>query len=119
MTTKTPSLLLVGAPDPSRDALGQLLADAGFAFTAADSTEDAFHKVQSAPPDLLLISAAAGSGSCNEAIAVARSHGADMRIVVLSAGSAGDRARAQREQGRVELEPVMGAAEEPVIPGGG
>ncbi len=94
MTTKTPSLLLVGAPDPSRDALGQLLADAGFAFTAADSTEDAFHKVQSAPPDILLFAAAGGSGSCNEAIAVVRSHSADMRIVVLSGGSAADRARA-------------------------
>jgi DNA-binding response OmpR family regulator len=94
VTTKTPSLLLVGAPDPSRDALGHLLADAGYALTTADSSEDAFHKLQSAPPDILLFSAAAGSGSCNEAIAVARSHSPDTRIVVLSSGSAADRARA-------------------------
>ena len=94
MITKTPSLLLVGAPDPSRDALSQLLADAGFAVSTAHSSEDAFHKVQSAPPDILLLSAAGGSGSCNEAIAVARSKNPDTRIVVLSAGSAADRARA-------------------------
>src|SRR5258708_14429231 len=92
--TKTPSFLLVGPPDPSGDALAHFLTEAGYSLPTADSSEDAFHKVQSAPPDLLLISAAAGSGSCNEAIAVARSHGADMRIVVLSAGSAADRARA-------------------------
>ena len=94
MTTKAPSLLLAGAPDPSRDALGQILAAAGYALATADSNEDAFQKMQGAPPDILLLSAAAGSGSCNEAIAVARSHNADMRIVVLSAGSAADRARA-------------------------
>jgi DNA-binding response OmpR family regulator/S1-C subfamily serine protease len=94
VTTKTPSLLLVGAPDPSRDVLGQLLAEAGFALTTADSNEDAFHKLQGTPPDILLLSAAAGSGSCNEAIAVARSKNPDTRIVVLSAGGAADRARA-------------------------
>jgi DNA-binding response OmpR family regulator len=94
VTTKTPSLLLVGVPDPSREALARLLADAGYAITTADSSEDAFHKVQSGPPDILVLSAAAGSGSCNEAIAVARSHSADMRIIVLSQGSAADRARA-------------------------
>jgi DNA-binding NarL/FixJ family response regulator len=93
VTTKTPSLILVGAPDPGRDALDRLLANEGFALTAADSNEDAFHKLQSAPPDILLLSAA-GSGSCNEAIAVARSHSADTRIVVLSQGSPADRARA-------------------------
>jgi DNA-binding NarL/FixJ family response regulator len=93
VTTKTPSLLLVGVPDPGRDALGRLLANEGFALTTADSNEDAFHKLQSAPPDILLLSAA-GSGSCNEAIAVARSHSADTRIVVLSHGSPADRARA-------------------------
>ncbi|HXH67931.1 MAG TPA: hypothetical protein VNI81_12080, partial [Candidatus Limnocylindrales bacterium] len=86
MTAKTPSLLLVGAPDTSRDALGQLLATAGYALTTADSTEDAFQKMQGTPPDVLLLSAAGGSGSCNESIAVARSHNADMRIVVLFAG---------------------------------
>ncbi|HET7105552.1 MAG TPA: trypsin-like peptidase domain-containing protein [Candidatus Acidoferrum sp.] len=94
MTTKIPSLLLVGAPDPSRDALGQILADAGYALSTADSNENAFQKIQSAAPDILLLSAAGGSGSCNEAIAVARSQNAETRIVVLSAGSAGDRARA-------------------------
>ena len=94
MTTKAPSLLLIGAPDPGRDALGQILSAAGYVLTTADSSEDAFQKMQGAPPDMLLLSAAAGSGSCNEAIAVARSHNADMRIVVLSAGSAADRARA-------------------------
>ena len=94
MTIKAPSLLLIGAPDPNRDALGQILAAAGYALTTADSNEDAFQKMQGAPPDILMLSAAGGSGSCNEAIAVARSHNADMRIVVLSAGSAGDRARA-------------------------
>jgi len=94
VTSKAPSLLLVGAPDPSRDALGQILAAAGYALTIADSNEDAFQKMQGAPPDILLLSATGGSGSCNEAIAVARSHNAEMRIVVLSAGSAADRARA-------------------------
>jgi CheY-like chemotaxis protein len=94
VTTKPPSLLLVGAPDPGRDALGQLLANEGYALTTADSNEDAFHKLQSSPPDILLLSAAAGSGSCNEAIAVARSHSADTRIIVLSHGSPADRARA-------------------------
>jgi CheY-like chemotaxis protein/S1-C subfamily serine protease len=94
VTTKTPSILLVGAPYPSRDALGRLLAEAGYAVATADSTEDAFHKSQSAPPDLLLLSAAAGSGSCNEAIAVARSKNPDTRIVVMSAGGAADKARA-------------------------
>jgi DNA-binding response OmpR family regulator/S1-C subfamily serine protease len=94
VTTKIPSLLLVGAPDPSRDALGQLLAEAGYALTIADSTEDAFHKMQGAPPDMLLLSAAGGKGSCNEAIAVARSQNSDTRIVVLSAGGPADRARA-------------------------
>jgi CheY-like chemotaxis protein len=72
VTTKPTSLLLFGAPDPSRDVLSQLLADAGYTLSTANSTEDAFHKLQSAPPDILLLSAAAGSGSCNEAIAVAR-----------------------------------------------
>src|SRR5258708_29876776 len=67
VTTKTPSLLLVGAPDPSRDALAHLLTEAGYSLTTADSSEDAFHKVQSAPPDLLLFSAAAGSGSVHRA----------------------------------------------------
>ena len=94
MTTKTPSVLLVGAPDPSRDALGRLLAEAGYGVTLADSNEDAFQKMQGAPPDILLFSAAAGSGACNEAIAVARSKNPDTRIVVLSAGSAADKARA-------------------------
>ena len=70
MTTKAPSLLLVGAPDPNRDALGQIFAAAGYVLTTADSNEDALQKMQSAPPDILLLSAAAGSGSCNEAIAV-------------------------------------------------
>jgi len=50
VTTKTPSLLLVGAPDPSRDALGQILADAGYALSTAESNEDAFHKIQSGAP---------------------------------------------------------------------
>ena len=94
VTTKTPSLLLVGAPDSGRDALGRLLADAGYALAVADSSEDAFHKLKSAPPDILLLSAAAGSGSCNEAIAVARSHSVDTRIVVLSQGGPADRTRA-------------------------
>jgi len=94
VTTKIPSLLLVGAPDPGRDALGRLLANEGYALTTSDSSADAFHKLQSAPPDILLLSAAAGSGSCNEAIAVARSHSADTRIVVLSQGGPADRARA-------------------------
>src|ERR1700739_4268676 len=94
VTTKTPSLLLVGAPDPGRDALGRLLANEGYALTTADTNEDAFHKLQSAPPDILLLSASAGSGWGNEAIAVARSHSADTRIIVLSHGSAADRARA-------------------------
>jgi len=94
VTTKTPSLLLVGAPDPNRDALTQIFAGAGYAVTPADSSEDALHKMQSAAPDILLLSAAGGSGSCNEAIAVARSHNADMRIIVLSQGGAADRARA-------------------------
>jgi CheY-like chemotaxis protein/S1-C subfamily serine protease len=94
VTNKTPSLLLVGAPDPDRDALGQLLADAGYMLTTADSSEDALHKMQSAEPDILLLSAAAVSGSCNEAIAVAKSHNPETRIVVLSAGSAAERARA-------------------------
>jgi len=52
VTTKTPSLLLVGAPDPSRDALGQILADAGYALSTAESNEDAFHKIQSGAPDI-------------------------------------------------------------------
>ena len=94
MTTKTPSLLLVGAADPSRDALAQLLAEAGYAVSTADSNEEAFQKMQSAPPDILLFFAAAGSGSCNEAIAVARSKNPDTRIIVLSAGSAAEKARA-------------------------
>jgi CheY-like chemotaxis protein/S1-C subfamily serine protease len=94
VTNQTPSLLLVAAPDPSRDALGQLLATAGYAVTTADSSEDAFRKVQSSTPDILLLSASAGSASCNEAIAVARSYSAEMRIVVLSQGGAADRGRA-------------------------
>jgi CheY-like chemotaxis protein/S1-C subfamily serine protease len=94
VTTKTPSLLLVGAPDSSREALAHLLSGAGYALSTADSSEDAFQKVQSASPDILLLSATAGSGSCNEAIAVARSLSVDMRIVVLSQGAAADRARA-------------------------
>src|SRR5258708_39825281 len=88
VTTKTPSLLLVGAPDPRRDALAHLLTEAGYSLTTADSSEDAFHKVQSAPPDLLVISAAAGSGSRNETIAVARAHGAGQPLGLLFAGSA-------------------------------
>ena len=94
MTTKTPSVLLVGAADPSRDALAQLLAEAGYAVGTADSNEEAFHKMQDAPPDILLFFAAAGSGSCNEAIAVARSKNPETRIIVLSAGSAAEKARA-------------------------
>src|ERR1700739_3724693 len=61
VTTKTPRLLLVRAPDPGRDALGRLLANEGYALTTADTNEDAFHKLQSAPPDILLLSASAGS----------------------------------------------------------
>jgi S1-C subfamily serine protease/CheY-like chemotaxis protein len=94
VTTRIPSLLIVGAPDPARDALSQLFTEAGYGLTFADSNAEALHLMQSAPPDVLLLSAAAGSGSCNESIAVAKSHSPDTRIVVLSPGSAGDRARA-------------------------
>jgi len=37
VSTKTSSLLLVGAPDPSRDALAHLLTEAGYSLTTADS----------------------------------------------------------------------------------
>ncbi|HKM67666.1 MAG TPA: trypsin-like peptidase domain-containing protein [Candidatus Acidoferrum sp.] len=91
MTTKTPSLLLVGAPDPSRDALRQLFADAGYELAIADSNEEALREIQSTRPDVLLLS---GSASCNETIAVAKSHSPMTRLVVLSPGGAADRARA-------------------------
>ncbi len=94
MTSKAPSLLLVGAPGTSRDALHKLFADTGYALTMADSNADALHLLQSAPPDVLLLASASASGACNETIAIAKSQSPDTRIVVLSPGSAEDRARA-------------------------
>lgn len=91
MTTPPSSLLLVGTPDANRDVLRRLLADAGYAVSLADSNEDGLHKLQSLQPDLLLISAAA---SCNETIAVAKAQSPDTRLLVLSQGGPGDRARA-------------------------
>jgi len=85
------SILLVGAADSGRDALSQLLADAGYALSTAESNNAALERLQGAPPDLLLLSA---SGSCNETIAVAKSKSPTTRVIVLSQGSPVERARA-------------------------
>jgi response regulator RpfG family c-di-GMP phosphodiesterase len=72
----------------------QLLSEAGYSLTFADSQLDAMHRLQAAPPDVFLLAASSGSTSCNEAIAVAKSHSPSTRIIVLSQGGAEDRARA-------------------------
>ena len=91
MSTPVQSILLVGAADSGRDALSQLLADAGYALSTAESNNAALERLQGAPPDLLLLSA---SGSCNETIAVAKSKSPTTRVIVLSQGSPVERARA-------------------------
>jgi len=91
VSTPVQSILLVGAADSGRDALSQLLADAGYALSTAESNNAALERLQGAPPDLLLLSA---SGSCNETIAVAKSKSPTTRVIVLSQGSPVERARA-------------------------
>ena len=91
MTTATHLLLLCGTPNADRETLRQILANAGYAVSLADSNEDALRKLQTTPPDLLLLSAA---GSCNETIAVAKSKSSSTRVVVLSQGTPEERARA-------------------------
>ena len=91
MTTPPSTLLLVGTPDADREALRRTLADAGYAVSLADSNEDALQKLQGLQPHILVLAA---SGSCNEAIAVAKSHSPDTRLMVLSPGGPADRARA-------------------------
>jgi DNA-binding response OmpR family regulator len=81
----------VGAADANREGLNQLLAGAGYSISTAETNDAALQQMQSAPPDLLLLSA---SGSCNETIAVAKSKSPDTRVVVLSQGSSEERARA-------------------------
>lgn len=91
MTTLPSTLLLVGIPGTERETIRQFLATSGYAVSLADSNEDALLKLQGLQPDVLLLSA---GGSCNEAIAVAKSQSPDTRLMVLSNGSPGDRARA-------------------------
>lgn len=91
MTTTIHRLLLCGTPNADREALRQLVADAGYTVTLADSNDDALHQLQSDPPDLLLLSA---TGSCNETIAVAKSQNPSTRLIVLSQGTPEERARA-------------------------
>ncbi len=90
MTTASHSLLLVGTPNPEREALQQLLAGAGFVVSLADSNEAALQHLNSALPDLLVLTA---SSSCNETIAVAKSRSPETRVVVLSQGTAEERTR--------------------------
>lgn len=90
MTTANQRLLLVGAPSPERETLQQLLAGAGLEVTLADSNEAAFQQLSSGQPDLLVLTA---SSSCNETIAVAKSRSRETRVMVLSQGTAQERAR--------------------------
>ena len=99
MTTAAQRLLLVGTPSPDRDSLQQLLSANGYEVSVSDSNGDALQVLQSVSPDLLLITAAS---SCNETIAVAKSKSGNTRIVVLSQGTAEERAEGPRRQARGE-----------------
>lgn len=81
----------MGTPGTDRETLRRVLADAGYAVSLADSNDDALQKLQGLLPDILLFSA---TGSCNEAIAVAKAQHPDTRLLVISPGSPADRARA-------------------------
>jgi len=83
--------LLVGTPGADRETLRRVLAEAGYAVSLADSNDDALQKLQGLQPTLLVFT---GNGSCNEAIAVAKSQHPDTRLLVMSPGGPADRARA-------------------------
>ena len=91
MTTPPSTLLLVGTPGTDRETLRRVLAEAGYAVSLADSNDDALQKLQGLQPKLLVFS---GTGSCNEAIAVAKAQNPDTRLLVMSPGGPADRARA-------------------------
>ena len=91
MTTPPSTLLLVGTPGADRETLRRVLAEAGYAVSLADSSDDALQKLQGLQPTLLVFT---GNGSCNEAIAVAKSQRPDTRLLVMSPGGPADRARA-------------------------
>lgn len=94
MNNQTPTILLAGAASADRDSVEQLLSGAGYTVSAFERDEEALRQLQTAPPDVLLLTAGCDEKVWSEAIASAKTQSPDTRVVLIACGNAEQRARA-------------------------
>lgn len=93
------SVVLVEATEDIRERLQRLLQDAGYVVTAVSTVQEGFRHVLAEPPDIFLLSASLDDDEAANAISECKElpSTSQVRVLVLTAEAAKERARALQE----------------------